>query len=46
LITEFAAIYGNEDKVKLLIERNGEKKMVDVITSYKLSKDYQADKSK
>ena len=46
LITEFAAIYGNEDKVKLLIERNGEKKMVDVITSYKLSKDYEADKSK
>ena len=46
LITEFAAIYGNEDKVKLLIERNGEKKMVDVITNYKLSKDYEADKSK
>ena len=46
LITEMAAIYGNEDKVKLLIERNGKNKMVDVITNYKLSKDYQADKSK
>lgn len=46
LITEMAAIYGNEDKVKLLIERNGEKKMVDVITNYKLSKDYEMDKTK
>ena len=46
LITEFAAIYGNEDKVKLLIERNGEKQMIDVITNYKLSSQYEADKSK
>lgn len=46
LITEMAAIYGNEEKVKLLIERNGEKQMIEVITNYKLSSQYEADKSK
>jgi len=46
LISEIAVINGNEDKVKLLIERNGEKQMIDVITNYKLSNQYEADKSK
>lgn len=46
LVTELAMINGNEEKVKLLIERNGEKQMIEVITNYKLSNQYEPDKSK
>ena len=46
LISEIATMSGAEEKIKLLIERNGEKKMIDVVTNYKLSKEYEADKSK
>lgn len=46
LVSEMATMFGNEDKLKLLIERNGEKKMIDVTTNYKLSNQYEADKSK
>jgi serine protease Do len=46
LITELATMSGNDDKIKVLIDRNGEKQMIDVITNYKLSKEYEPDKSK
>lgn len=46
LITELATMSGNDEKIKVLIDRNGEKQMIDVITNYKLSKEYKADKSK
>jgi hypothetical protein len=37
---------GADEKIKVLIERNGEKQMIDVITNYKLSKEYEPDKAK
>lgn len=46
LITELAKLYGDEEQVKLLIDRNGEKMMIDVKTNYKLSKDYSPDQAK
>lgn len=46
LITELAQLRGDDELVKLLIERNGEKIMVDVKTNYKLSKEYTPDKGK
>lgn len=46
LISELATLNGSTELVKLLIERNGEKKMIDVITDYKLSSDYTPDQSK
>ena len=46
LISEIATMSGADEKIKVLIERNGEKQMIDVITNYKLSKEYEADKNK
>jgi serine protease Do len=46
LVSEMATISGADEKIKVLIERNGEKQMIDVITNYKLSKEYEPDKSK
>lgn len=46
LITELAMQNGDDEKVKLLIMRNGEKKMIDVTTNYRLSSDYTPDKGK
>lgn len=40
LITEMALLKGDDDMVKILIDRNGEKLMVDVKTNHKLSSDY------
>ena len=46
LVSEIATMSGAEEKIKVLIERNGEKQMIDVITNYKLSKEYEPDKTK
>lgn len=46
LITELAMLKGNNEKVKLLVERNGERMMIDVNTNYRLSSDYIPDGSK
>lgn len=46
LISEFAVMRGDDEDVKLLIERNGEKMMIDVKTNYKLSKEYTPDMGK
>lgn len=40
LITEMAQLKGDEELIKLEIERNGEKMMFDVKTNYRLSKEY------
>jgi serine protease Do len=44
LITELAMLKGNNEKVKLMIEREGKRMMIDVNTNYKLSSDYIPDK--
>lgn len=44
LITEMAQLRGDDELIKLLIERNGEKIMFDVKTNYRLSKEYTPDK--
>lgn len=46
LITEMAQLRGDDELVKLLIDRNGEKIMFDVKSNYKLSKEYTPDKAK
>jgi serine protease Do len=46
LITELSTLNGSDEMVKLIIERNGEKMMIDVKTNYKLSSEYTPDKSK
>lgn len=46
LISELAKLNGSDEMVKLIIERNGEKMMIDVKTNYKLSSEYTPDKSK
>lgn len=46
LITELASMNGDDEKVKLLIMRNGEKMLINVNTNYRLSSDYTPDKSK
>lgn len=46
LISEFAIMNGDEENVKLLVERNGEKMMIDVKTNYRLSKEYTPDAGK
>jgi serine protease Do len=46
LISELATLNGSDETVKLIIERNGEKIMIDVKTDYKLSSDYTPDKGK
>lgn len=40
LITELAQLRGDDETVKLLIERNNEKLMIDVKTNHKLSSEY------
>ena len=44
LITELALLNGDDETVRLLIDRNGEKLMIDVKTNHKLSSDYTPDK--
>jgi serine protease Do len=46
VITELATMNGDDEKVKLIIERNGEQMMIDVITTYKTSDYYTPDKVK
>ena len=43
LITELATLNGDDDSLKLLIDRNGEKIMLHVKTNYRLSSEYTAD---
>lgn len=40
LITEMAQLNGDEENIKLLIDRNGEKIMFDVKTNFRLTTDY------
>lgn len=40
LITELALLRGDDEMVKLLVDRNGEKLMIDVKTNHKLSGEY------
>lgn len=40
LITELALLRGDDELVKILVDRNGEKLVIDVKTNHKLSKDY------
>jgi serine protease Do len=44
LITELALLKGDDEIIRLLIERNGEKLMIDVKTNHKLSSEYTPDK--
>ena len=44
IITEMAVMNGNDETIKLLIDRNGEKIMFSVKSNYKLSKEYTPDK--
>lgn len=46
LITEMAQMRGDDEQVKLLIDRNGEKIMFDVKSNYRLSKEYTPDQGK
>lgn len=46
IITEIAQLRGDDEIVKLLIERNGEKIMFNVKSNYRLSKEYTPDKAK
>lgn len=46
IITELAQLRGDDEIVKLIIERNGEKMMFDVKSNYRLSKEYNPDKAK
>lgn len=46
LITEMAKMLGDDEMVILLIDRNGEKMMIDVKTNYRLSAEYAPDRAK
>ena len=46
IITEFALLNGDDEKVQVVIERDGVEKTVDVATHYRLSKEYPANKTK
>jgi len=46
IITEFATMRGDDEMVRVSIDRNGELMMIDVKTNYKLSKEYTPDKAK
>lgn len=46
LITEMAQLKGDDELVKLLIDRNGEKIMIDVKTNFRKSSEYTPDKAK
>lgn len=40
VITELATLRGDDENVKMVVERNGKELVIDVKTNYKLSKDY------
>lgn len=46
IITEFALLYGDDERVQVVIERDGVQKTIDVITHYRLSKEYPTNKTK
>lgn len=46
MITELAKLKGDEENVKVLIDRNGELIMIDVKTNFRLSKEYIPDQAK
>lgn len=46
VITALAQMNGDEETVKILVDRNGEKIMFDVKTNYRLSEEYSPDKAK
>lgn len=46
LITALATMNGEDEIVRMTIDRNGEMLVIDVRTNYKLSKDYTPDKAK
>jgi serine protease Do len=45
-ITTFALMNGDDEKVQIVIDRNGTEMTIDVNTHYRLSKEYPANKSK
>jgi serine protease Do len=45
LITELGTMHGDDEMIRMAIERNGEVIMLDVKTGYKLSKEYTPDKA-
>lgn len=45
LITELATLHGDDDTVRLTVNRNGEVLTFDVKTNYRLSKEYEPDKT-
>lgn len=46
MITELATLHGDDEDVRISIDRNGEKMMIDVKTNYKLSSEYTPDKAR
>lgn len=46
LITEMAQLKGDDELVKLLIDRNGEKMMIDVKTNFRKSSEYTPDEAR
>lgn len=46
IVTELATLKGDDETVRLAIERNGKTMTIDVKTNYKLSSDYTPDKGK
>lgn len=46
LITQLATLHGDDETIRLAIDRKGEKMTIDVKTNYKLSKEYTPDKAK
>ena len=46
IITELSQMNGDDEIIKILIDRNGEKMMFDVKTNYRLSEEYTPDKAK
>lgn len=46
LITELATLHGNDEDVRLTVDRNGQTLSFDVKTNYRLSKEYEPDKAK
>lgn len=46
MITELATLHGDDETIRLAIDRKGEKMTIDVKTNYKLSKEYTPDKAK
>ena len=46
MITELATLHGDDEDIRVAIDRNGEKMMIDVKTNYKLSSEYTPDKAR